>query len=416
MTCADNRSLHSALLDGELAPAERAQVEAHLATCAECTAELSALARTLGMLHALPAPRAPLGFVDRVLEAARPLPWYRRWGRRLFQPLRVKLPLEAAAVMLVALGAVYVFQHTPELQQAARQEQPAPSPVPSPVPVSPPATPAPATSSTEPVTPAPTPGALEETQPRFGEVDRTDKKERGPALKDAPSPAPATTPRSEPRANAQKLTKATKPQARSDSAEAPSGAVSLKKDAAAGSPPVAAPAPASAPAPVLAPPPIATAPPAAAPPTGAPTTDAKPATPAPEAREKSAARDRSQTPRETQAPRGTEGARPESKSGDLSARAQQMPARLFVAPDTAGRLVVSDRIAADRALADLGGRLGVAQAFRREEPDGALIEWIVPREVYAEFVRGLAGIGRWTADREPSALPARVRLQVRVGG
>ena len=93
-----------------------------------------------------------------------------------------------------------------------------------------------------------------------------------------------------------------------------------------------------------------------------------------------------------------------------------MPARLFVAPDTAGRLVVGDRIAADRALADLGGRLGVAQAFRREEPDGALIEWIVPREVYAEFVRGLAGIGRWTADREPSTLPARVRLQVRVGG
>ena len=71
----------------------------------------------------------------------------------------------------------------------------------------------------------------------------------------------------------------------------------------------------------------------------------------------------------------------------------------LVAPDTAGRLVVGDRIAADRALADLGGRLGVARAFRREEPDGALIEWIVPREVYAEFVRGLAGIGRWTADR-----------------
>ena len=139
MSCADNRLLHSALLDGELEPAERAQVEAHLATCADCTAELAALARTLGMLHALPAARAPLGFVDRVLEAARPMPWHRRLGRRLFQPLRVKLPLEAAAVVLVALGAVYVFQNTPELQQAARQEQPASAPVP----VAPPATPAP---------------------------------------------------------------------------------------------------------------------------------------------------------------------------------------------------------------------------------------------------------------------------------
>ena len=86
-----------------------------------------------------------------------------------------------------------------------------------------------------------------------------------------------------------------------------------------------------------------------------------------------------------------------------------------IAPDASGRLSVADRAAADRALADLGARLGVTQAFRRDEPDGAIIEWILPREVYLEFVRGLAGIGRWTADREPAALPARVRLQVRVG-
>ena len=92
-----------------------------------------------------------------------------------------------------------------------------------------------------------------------------------------------------------------------------------------------------------------------------------------------------------------------------------MPARLFVAPDASGRLTVGDRAAAERALAELGGRLGVAQAFRREEADGALIEWMVPREVYPEFVRGLAGIGRWTADREPATLPPRVRLQIRVG-
>jgi hypothetical protein len=113
--------------------------------------------------------------------------------------------------------------------------------------------------------------------------------------------------------------------------------------------------------------------------------------------------------------RPLERARPPESSGDLSARARQVPARLFVAPDASGRLSVADRAAADRALADLGARLGVAQAFRRDEPDGATIEWILPREVYLEFVRGLAGIGRWTADREPAALPARVRLQVRVG-
>lgn len=388
MSCADNRLLHSALLDGELSAAERAQVEAHLATCADCTAELAALARTLGMLHALPAARAPLGFVDRVLEAARPLPWHRRLGRRLFQPLRVKLPLEAAAVVLVALGAVYVFQNTPELQHAARQEQPASAPVP----VAPPATPAPATGPAVSGTPAPSASApAEPSQPatKTDQVEQVEKqvekKERESALSE----------------EAQKKRAATL-ERRSDSSDASPGA-NLMKDAA------PAPSPVVAPPPSVSPPPIAAAPPAAAPPSEGAAAVAPPAAPAPEARDKRAARSRPQAPREV------EGVRPEAKSGELSARAPQMPARLFVAPDASGRLTVGDRAAAERALAELGGRLGVAQAFRREEADGALIEWMVPREVYPEFVRGLAGIGRWTADREPATLPPRVRLQIRVG-
>jgi DNA polymerase III subunit gamma/tau len=380
MSCADNRLLHSALLDGELAPAERAQVEAHLATCADCTAELAALARTLGMLHALPAARAPLGFVDRVLEAARPMPWHRRLGRRLFQPLRVKLPLEAAAVVLVALGAVYVFQNTPELQHAARQEQPASAPVP----VTPPATPAPATGPAVSGTPAPPPSTLAEpSQPatKTDQVEQVEKKERESALSE----------------EAQKKRAATL-ERRSDSSDASPGATNLMKDAAPAAPPAAAPPPS------VSPPPIA-----AAPPSEGAAAVAPPAAPAPEARDKRAARSRPQAAPEV------EGARPEAKSGELSARVPQMPARLFVAPDASGRLTVGDRAAAERALAELGGRLGVAQAFRREEADGALIEWMVPREVYPEFVRGLAGIGRWTADREPATLPPRVRLQIRVG-
>ena len=423
MSCADNRLLHSALLDGELAADERAQVEAHLATCAECTAELAALARTLGMLHALPATRAPLGFVDRVLEAARPMPWHRRWGRRLFQPRRVKLPLEAAAVVLVALGAVYVFQSTPELQRAARQEPPASAPVP----VTPPATPAPPTVPAVTGTPAPSQSAPAEAHRQIAEVDQTEKKkEREGALADAPakaaSPPARSATRPETRLEGREATPQAKkdaqmargamPGGRSDSREAPAASGNLMKDAmkdaAPGQTPAAAPAPpvgASAP-PAAAQPEIAAAPPAA-PGVPAPPTIAAPA---PEAREKSGARSQSEVSRPL------EGARPpESKSGELSARTRQLPASLFVAPDVSGRLSVGNRAAADRALADLGERLGVAQAFRREEPDGALIEWIVPREVYAEFVRGLAGIGRWTAEREPATLPTRVRVQVRVG-
>ncbi|HKZ04534.1 MAG TPA: zf-HC2 domain-containing protein, partial [Methylomirabilota bacterium] len=160
MTCAENRELHSALLDGELTAAERTTVEGHLAGCAECSAELERLARMLGVLHALPDARASIGFVDRVLAATRPVPWYRRLSRRLLEPWQVKLPLEAAAVAIVALGAVYVFQKTPELQQATRYEAPAPRSAPAPETVSPPATPAPpVVSAPAPESPAAPPPA-----------------------------------------------------------------------------------------------------------------------------------------------------------------------------------------------------------------------------------------------------------------
>jgi hypothetical protein len=124
MTCAEARELFSALVDEALAPSERAALDAHVAGCAECRRELERFQMTVSALRIIRPIRAPVGFVDRVLQASRPTPWPRRLAARLFQPLRVKLPLEVAAMAVLGIGAVYVFQHTPELQQAARQEAP----------------------------------------------------------------------------------------------------------------------------------------------------------------------------------------------------------------------------------------------------------------------------------------------------
>jgi hypothetical protein len=124
MTCHDARELYSALVDDALDAGERSAVEAHVAGCAECRRELERFRRTVALMQGAGPVRAPAGFVDRVLEAAAPTPWYRRLARVLFSPLGVKLPLEAAAMLLVAGTAVYVFQHSPELQQAARHEAP----------------------------------------------------------------------------------------------------------------------------------------------------------------------------------------------------------------------------------------------------------------------------------------------------
>ena len=123
VTCQDIRELFSARVDDALSADERARLDAHLATCAECAREWLRFERTVGLLRATEPARAPAGFVDRVM-AARPRPWYRRLARELLVPWRVKLPLEAAAIVLVAGLAVMVFQRSPELQQAARLPAP----------------------------------------------------------------------------------------------------------------------------------------------------------------------------------------------------------------------------------------------------------------------------------------------------
>ena len=127
MTCHEARELFSALMDDALGGDERVVLDAHLATCADCRRELQRVRDTVALLRAVEPARAPAGFVDRVLEAARPASWPRRLLRALFLPWPVKLPVEAAAVVLVTVGVVYLYLATPELQQAARLESPAPT-------------------------------------------------------------------------------------------------------------------------------------------------------------------------------------------------------------------------------------------------------------------------------------------------
>ena len=121
MTCDETRDTLSAYLDEALAPDERSLVDAHLAGCAECRRELEALRGTVALLQRVEPARAPVGFVDRAVAAARPRPWYRRAADAVLLPLAVKLPLEVTAMVMVGLLAVYLFERNPELQQAARE-------------------------------------------------------------------------------------------------------------------------------------------------------------------------------------------------------------------------------------------------------------------------------------------------------
>ena len=157
MTCSETRDLLSAWLDQALDAHEREGVEAHLAGCPECRRELEGLRSTVSLLSRVEHARAPVGFVDKVMGEAYPAPWYRKLGRLVFQPLSVKLPLEAGAMVAIAVLGVYLLQGTPEMKDAARPDVPAVTSRPDSPPAAPPA----------PLPPAPAPSPSKEGTARL---------------------------------------------------------------------------------------------------------------------------------------------------------------------------------------------------------------------------------------------------------
>ncbi len=110
MRCRDCQRELSALLDGELPAARRAAVETHVAECAGCRQRLAELRQVAAGVAALPRLQPSPQFVAEVrckLHGGERVTWV----ERLFQPVWWKVPLEAAAALVVlGLAAVWVNQ------------------------------------------------------------------------------------------------------------------------------------------------------------------------------------------------------------------------------------------------------------------------------------------------------------------
>jgi hypothetical protein len=77
---------------------------------------------------------------------------------------------------------------------------------------------------------------------------------------------------------------------------------------------------------------------------------------------------------------------------------------------------VDDRAAADRELDALVARAGGGAIARRAESEVPIAEFAIPREAYDELTRALRRLGTLTSDRTPEALPATVRVSLRITG
>ena len=353
MTCHESRERMSELLDEVLPAQECALVEAHLADCPECRRELDRLRATVSLLQRVEPVRAPVGFVDRVMAAVRPVPWYRRLAAWIFLPLSVKLPAEAAAMALVAILAVFLFQRDPELQRSIRPDLPA----------TPPRAEAPAPREEQP------PSSLAKPPLKAGKVEkgtaleRAREKfsyaERGTA--DEPS---ATSPSSPPAVAEGKL---------ADKKREADLERLQKEDQA---PRSAAPA---------------TSPPA--PP---------PAVVSPQALPESRAKSQEA---------------PERPPRILAPAPPAQANRQAAAPSFSGLLAVKDRRAAEQGLAELLARVGGSEISRRRDAAQSVVEVSMPEARYAEFARGLTALGVWSPEPHPTVLstePAHLRVTIRI--
>ncbi len=113
MTCRDVEQILPGYVDNSLSEGERRDVQEHLARCPQCRLALADLERALALARHSDRVTPPAWLKGRVMARVKaeagPRPGI---IRRLFFPWHIKIPLEAFAMVLVAVLAIAVYRAT----------------------------------------------------------------------------------------------------------------------------------------------------------------------------------------------------------------------------------------------------------------------------------------------------------------
>jgi TolA-binding protein len=129
MRCEQVRQAFSDLYDEALSGPPLVTTTQHLATCPECRAEWTAFRKAMLAVSDLGGAEPPLGFAARVRRRIETMPPWQRALHRLFFPLRVKVPIQALALLLIAFAGVVLYQRSPELRREVVLRPASPPPV-----------------------------------------------------------------------------------------------------------------------------------------------------------------------------------------------------------------------------------------------------------------------------------------------
>jgi hypothetical protein len=122
----DIRHKLSEYLDGSVTAEGKAEIDEHLKTCAVCSDALRELRKAVEHIKTVEEVEPPAWMTQKTMAKVR-AEAERKQGffHRLFFPLHVKLPIQAVAVLFLAVTVFYIYrniQPTPNLSEAPIQE------------------------------------------------------------------------------------------------------------------------------------------------------------------------------------------------------------------------------------------------------------------------------------------------------
>ena len=118
MNCEEAKAHFVDYLDKSLDSATTTRVATHLISCAPCGAEASEIADCMHQVAALPAIDPPLGFAQRVMAHVREIETQPTLWNRLFLSWGKKLPLQAAALVMIGVLGVLLYRQDDPLKRS----------------------------------------------------------------------------------------------------------------------------------------------------------------------------------------------------------------------------------------------------------------------------------------------------------
>lgn len=116
MTCAEVQLLLSEYIEKSLETIRMKAVDIHLLSCASCRAETEGLMDCIRQISDLPLLDPPIGFTQRVMAHVSEIETRPSMWGRLLAPFRVSTPIQAMAVVLIAVLAVFLYQKESQIR------------------------------------------------------------------------------------------------------------------------------------------------------------------------------------------------------------------------------------------------------------------------------------------------------------